>query len=145
MYGGFDYSLTRKLLVAVSDQWDSHVLSIDKVAPPNWKVYYIILVFEFKFFKYFLHNFCRLHRQSLFCHKWKVYRCQCFTSYTFYMIIQVIYLFIYFACLAMLYPFCFFSFLPLACFLRASSIIDVYGDACFSMISKGEKEKYQGV
>jgi hypothetical protein len=29
---------TRKLLAAVVDRWDSHVLVIDKVAPPNWKV-----------------------------------------------------------------------------------------------------------
>ncbi|KAG6781843.1 hypothetical protein POTOM_014758 [Populus tomentosa] len=28
---------TRKLLVAVVDKWDSHVLVIDKVSPPNWK------------------------------------------------------------------------------------------------------------
>ncbi|KAB2614170.1 hypothetical protein D8674_038886 [Pyrus ussuriensis x Pyrus communis] len=28
---------TRKLLVAVMDKWDSHVLVIDNVAPPNWK------------------------------------------------------------------------------------------------------------
>ena len=55
MYGCFDYSLTRKLLVAISNQWDSHVLFIDKVAPPNWKVYYTILVFEFKFFKYLVY------------------------------------------------------------------------------------------
>lgn len=31
-------SFTRKLLVAVVDKWNSHVLVIDKVAPPNWKV-----------------------------------------------------------------------------------------------------------
>ncbi|KAL3571385.1 hypothetical protein D5086_025289 [Populus alba] len=30
---------TRKLLVAVVDKWDSHVLVIDKVSPPNWKVW----------------------------------------------------------------------------------------------------------
>lgn len=29
---------TRKILAAVVDRWDSHVLVIDKVAPPNWKV-----------------------------------------------------------------------------------------------------------
>lgn len=28
----------RKLLVAVMEKWDSHVLVIDRVAPPNWKV-----------------------------------------------------------------------------------------------------------
>ncbi|XP_048235524.1 uncharacterized protein LOC8282157 [Ricinus communis] len=28
---------TRKLLAAVVEKWDSHVLIIDKVAPPNWK------------------------------------------------------------------------------------------------------------
>lgn len=28
---------TRKLLAAVVDKWDNHVLTIDKVAPPNWK------------------------------------------------------------------------------------------------------------
>ncbi|GLT82464.1 hypothetical protein SLE2022_008320 [Rubroshorea leprosula] len=28
---------SRKLLVAVVDKWDSHVLVIDKVVPPNWK------------------------------------------------------------------------------------------------------------
>lgn len=32
------YSFTRKLLVAVVDKWDSHVLVVDKVVPPNWKV-----------------------------------------------------------------------------------------------------------
>lgn len=37
VYSKLILRLTRKLLVAVSDQWDSHVLSIDKVAPPNWK------------------------------------------------------------------------------------------------------------
>lgn len=31
-------SFTRKLLVAVVDKWDSHVLVVDKVVPPNWKV-----------------------------------------------------------------------------------------------------------
>uniref|UniRef100_A0A7C8ZV38 NusB/RsmB/TIM44 domain-containing protein n=1 Tax=Opuntia streptacantha TaxID=393608 RepID=A0A7C8ZV38_OPUST len=29
---------TRKLLTAVADRWDSHVLVIDKVTPLNWKV-----------------------------------------------------------------------------------------------------------
>ncbi|KAJ0880484.1 hypothetical protein HanRHA438_Chr10g0463661 [Helianthus annuus] len=29
---------TRKLLVAVADKWDSHVLVMDKVAPQNWKL-----------------------------------------------------------------------------------------------------------
>ncbi|XWS52377.1 hypothetical protein CRYUN_Cryun11dG0064300 [Craigia yunnanensis] len=29
---------TRKLLVAIVDKWDSHVLVIDKVVPSNWKV-----------------------------------------------------------------------------------------------------------
>ncbi|EOY31648.1 Antitermination NusB domain-containing protein isoform 2 [Theobroma cacao] len=28
---------TRKLLVAIVDKWDSHVLVIDKIAPLNWK------------------------------------------------------------------------------------------------------------
>lgn len=31
-------SFTRKLLVAIVDKWDSHVLVIDKIAPLNWKV-----------------------------------------------------------------------------------------------------------
>ncbi|XP_055818538.1 uncharacterized protein LOC129887453 isoform X3 [Solanum dulcamara] len=30
-------SFTRKLLVAVEEKWDSHVLVINKVAPDNWK------------------------------------------------------------------------------------------------------------
>ncbi|CAI0376264.1 unnamed protein product [Linum tenue] len=30
-------SLTRKLLVAVVDKWDSHVRIIDEIAPANWK------------------------------------------------------------------------------------------------------------
>lgn len=30
--------LTRKLLAAVADRWDSHVLVIDKVTPMDWKV-----------------------------------------------------------------------------------------------------------
>ncbi|MFS8003917.1 hypothetical protein Hanom_Chr13g01219501 [Helianthus anomalus] len=29
---------TRKLLVAVAEKWDSHVLVMDKVPPQNWKV-----------------------------------------------------------------------------------------------------------
>jgi hypothetical protein len=29
---------TRKLLAAIVERWDSHVLVIEKVAPPNWKV-----------------------------------------------------------------------------------------------------------
>ncbi|EXB94811.1 hypothetical protein L484_005067 [Morus notabilis] len=37
VYSKLILRLTRKLLVAVSDQWDSHVIVIDKVAPPNWK------------------------------------------------------------------------------------------------------------
>ncbi|KAF5748846.1 hypothetical protein HS088_TW04G00806 [Tripterygium wilfordii] len=28
---------TRKLLVAIVDRWNNHVLVIDKIAPPNWK------------------------------------------------------------------------------------------------------------
>lgn len=32
-------SFTRKLLVAVVDTWDGHVHIIDKVVPPNWKVW----------------------------------------------------------------------------------------------------------
>lgn len=34
---------TRKILVAVMERWDSHVLVIDKVAPANWKVEAVIV------------------------------------------------------------------------------------------------------
>uniref|UniRef100_A0A5B7B9A3 NusB/RsmB/TIM44 domain-containing protein n=1 Tax=Davidia involucrata TaxID=16924 RepID=A0A5B7B9A3_DAVIN len=37
VYSKLILRFTRKLLVAVVDSWDSHVLVIDKVAPPNWK------------------------------------------------------------------------------------------------------------
>ncbi|XP_065880014.1 uncharacterized protein [Euphorbia lathyris] len=37
VYSKLILRFTRKLLVAVVDKWDSHVLVIDKVAPPNWK------------------------------------------------------------------------------------------------------------
>ncbi|PKI71541.1 uncharacterized protein LOC116201870 [Punica granatum] len=37
VYSKLILRFTRKLLVAMVDQWDSHVLVIDKVAPPNWK------------------------------------------------------------------------------------------------------------
>ncbi|RVW48796.1 hypothetical protein CK203_076068 [Vitis vinifera] len=37
VYGKLILRFTRKLLVAVVDKWNSHVLVIDKVAPPNWK------------------------------------------------------------------------------------------------------------
>ncbi|KAL5563806.1 hypothetical protein UlMin_033553 [Ulmus minor] len=37
VYSKLILRFTRKLLVAVMDQWDSHVLVIDKVAPSNWK------------------------------------------------------------------------------------------------------------
>ncbi|XP_062076358.1 uncharacterized protein LOC133781404 [Humulus lupulus] len=37
VYSKLILRLTRKLLVAVMDQWDSHVLVIDQVVPPNWK------------------------------------------------------------------------------------------------------------
>lgn len=39
LFCAFCGSFTRKLLVAVVDKWDSHVLVIDKVSPPNWKVW----------------------------------------------------------------------------------------------------------
>ncbi|CAL5425735.1 unnamed protein product [Camellia sinensis] len=37
VYSKLILRFTRKLLVAVVDRWDSHVLVIDKVAPSNWK------------------------------------------------------------------------------------------------------------
>ncbi|KAJ7955454.1 N utilization substance B [Quillaja saponaria] len=37
VYSKLILRFTRKLLVAVVDKWDSHVLVINKVAPPNWK------------------------------------------------------------------------------------------------------------
>ncbi|KAH7532251.1 uncharacterized protein LOC107409752 [Ziziphus jujuba] len=37
VYSKLILRFTRKLLVAVTDRWDTHVLVIDKVAPPNWK------------------------------------------------------------------------------------------------------------
>ncbi|XP_059628719.1 uncharacterized protein LOC132271383 [Cornus florida] len=37
VYSKLILRFTRKLLVAVAEKWDSHVLVIDKVAPPNWK------------------------------------------------------------------------------------------------------------
>ncbi|KAJ0703150.1 putative NusB antitermination factor, NusB-like superfamily [Helianthus annuus] len=37
VYSKLILRFTRKLLVAVADKWDSHVLVIDKVAPQNWK------------------------------------------------------------------------------------------------------------
>lgn len=37
VYSKLILRFTRKLLVAVMDKWDSHVLVIDNVAPPNWK------------------------------------------------------------------------------------------------------------
>ncbi|XP_052199864.1 uncharacterized protein LOC127806537 [Diospyros lotus] len=37
VYSKLILRLTRKLLVAVVDRWNSHVLVIDKVAPSNWK------------------------------------------------------------------------------------------------------------
>ncbi|KAF3444376.1 hypothetical protein FNV43_RR14068 [Rhamnella rubrinervis] len=37
VYSKLILRFTRKLLVAVMDRWDTHVLVIDKVAPPNWK------------------------------------------------------------------------------------------------------------
>ncbi|PON95627.1 NusB antitermination factor [Trema orientale] len=37
VYSKLILRLTRKFLVAVVDQWDSHVIVIDKVVPPNWK------------------------------------------------------------------------------------------------------------
>ncbi|KAJ8422801.1 hypothetical protein Cgig2_024569 [Carnegiea gigantea] len=39
----FDAFFTRKLLTAVVDRWDSHVLVIDKVTPLNWKVGYLLV------------------------------------------------------------------------------------------------------
>ncbi|XP_056165447.1 uncharacterized protein LOC115689856 isoform X1 [Syzygium oleosum] len=38
VYSKLILRFTRKLLVAVIDQWDSHVLVIDKIAPENWKI-----------------------------------------------------------------------------------------------------------
>ncbi|KAI3798258.1 hypothetical protein L1987_33529 [Smallanthus sonchifolius] len=37
VYSKLILRFTRKLLVAVAERWDSHVLVIDKVAPQNWK------------------------------------------------------------------------------------------------------------
>ncbi|MFS8021018.1 putative NusB antitermination factor [Helianthus anomalus] len=37
VYSKLILRFTRKLLVAVADKWDSHVLVMDKVAPQNWK------------------------------------------------------------------------------------------------------------
>ncbi|XP_076907565.1 uncharacterized protein LOC143564061 [Bidens hawaiensis] len=37
VYSKLILRFTRKLLVAVADKWDNHVLVIDKVAPQNWK------------------------------------------------------------------------------------------------------------
>ncbi|KAJ0680089.1 putative NusB antitermination factor, NusB-like superfamily [Helianthus annuus] len=37
VYSKLILRFTRKLLVAVADKWDSHVLFVDKVAPQNWK------------------------------------------------------------------------------------------------------------
>ncbi|KAL4385643.1 hypothetical protein GQ457_15G029220 [Hibiscus cannabinus] len=37
VYSKLILSFTRKLLVATTDKWDSHVLVIDKVVPSNWK------------------------------------------------------------------------------------------------------------
>ncbi|CAA2980779.1 nusB antitermination factor [Olea europaea subsp. europaea] len=37
VYSKLILHFTRKLLVAVVEKWDSHVLVINKVAPPNWK------------------------------------------------------------------------------------------------------------
>ncbi|PIA59885.1 hypothetical protein AQUCO_00400627v1 [Aquilegia coerulea] len=38
VYSKLILRLTKKMLVAVVEGWDSHVLVIDKVAPQNWKV-----------------------------------------------------------------------------------------------------------
>ncbi|MFS8026320.1 putative syntaxin 6 [Helianthus anomalus] len=38
VYSKLILRFTRKLLVAVADKWDSHVLVMDKVAPQNWKL-----------------------------------------------------------------------------------------------------------
>ncbi|XP_059281700.1 uncharacterized protein LOC132035435 [Lycium ferocissimum] len=37
VYSKLILRFTRKLLVAVEEKWDSHVLAINKVAPANWK------------------------------------------------------------------------------------------------------------
>lgn len=39
------YRLARDLLVAVVTRWNEHVLVIDKVIPPNWKVKHIFGMF----------------------------------------------------------------------------------------------------
>ncbi|KAM0016896.1 putative ribosomal protein S26e [Helianthus debilis subsp. tardiflorus] len=39
VYSKLILRFTRKLLVAVADKWDSHVLVMDKVAPQNWKTF----------------------------------------------------------------------------------------------------------
>ncbi|XP_022012875.1 uncharacterized protein LOC110912464 isoform X3 [Helianthus annuus] len=39
VYSKLILRFTRKLLVAVADKWDSHVLVMDKVAPQNWKMF----------------------------------------------------------------------------------------------------------
>lgn len=38
VYSKLILGLTRKLIVAVVERWDSHVLVIDKVVPPKWKI-----------------------------------------------------------------------------------------------------------
>ncbi|KAF5817270.1 putative syntaxin 6 [Helianthus annuus] len=38
VYSKLILRFTTKLLVAVADKWDSHVLVMDKVAPQNWKL-----------------------------------------------------------------------------------------------------------
>ncbi|RZC82888.1 hypothetical protein C5167_045669 [Papaver somniferum] len=37
VYSKLILRLTKKMLVAIVDSWEKHVLVIDKIAPPNWK------------------------------------------------------------------------------------------------------------
>ena len=34
----FFQRFAKKLLAAVADKWDSHVVIIEKISPPDWKV-----------------------------------------------------------------------------------------------------------
>ena len=34
----FPKRFAKKLLAAVADKWDTHVVIIDKISPPDWKV-----------------------------------------------------------------------------------------------------------
>ncbi|KAK4763606.1 hypothetical protein SAY87_013044 [Trapa incisa] len=48
VYSKLILRFTRKLLVAMVDQWDTHVVVINRVAPPNWKAKYDVIGTLFK-------------------------------------------------------------------------------------------------